>query len=145
LGIDYGWCMNAAPRSWLPGIVVICSGALTSFGNAGTSRFKPRATGTSRHFPTFQHFTGVLPLQPWKPNERQAAQQAMFLCTANVEVTFVENFDALLTVWPDAPVLHKLVIPSHLRETALEQLWMMNVTAASLFPDLGGLARAARR
>lgn len=45
---------------------------------------------------------------------------------------------------PTATVLYQFVLPVSLREEAIEQLSMMNVTAATLFPDLGGLARSLR-
>ena len=34
-------------------------------------------------FNSFKPFTGVFPVDPWKPDSRQSAQQAMFLCAAN--------------------------------------------------------------
>src|SRR5207237_1139594 len=47
-----------------------------------------------RLFDSFEPFTGVFPVDPWKPDARQAAQQAMFLCVANPALTFVENLAA---------------------------------------------------
>jgi hypothetical protein len=93
-------------------------------------------------FQTFKPFNGVFPLDPWKPDTRQSAQQAMFLCAANPELSFLENLGAHPA--PVADAIYKLVLPASLREQSLEQLSMMNVTAATLFPDLGGLARSLR-
>src|SRR5206468_3602005 len=103
---------------------------------------------------------------------RQAAQQAMFLCVANPALTFVENLAVNITGPRDlrrlvAPTssreeelyghverlpapdsarqdLRRFVLSASLREEALYRLSTMNVTAATLFPDLGGLARSLR-
>jgi hypothetical protein len=96
----------------------------------------------STMFSTFKPFTGVFALEPWKPDPRQAAQQALFLCAANIELGFMDNMAAHSIT--DYPVLYKFELPTDLRVEAIEQLAMMNVTAATLFPDLGGLARSLR-
>ncbi len=122
-------------------------------------------------FESFVPFTGVFPVDPWKPDARQAAQQAMFLCVANPALTLVENLTANISgprdlrrlvaptssreeelyahvehlPAPSAPQdLRRFVLPASLREEALYRLSTMNVTAATLFPDLGGLARSLR-
>jgi hypothetical protein len=41
-----------------------------------------------------------------------------------------------------APLLVKYVLPFAMREQAMQSLYRMNVTDASLFPDLDGLARS---
>ncbi|HYN10980.1 MAG TPA: FRG domain-containing protein [Vicinamibacterales bacterium] len=93
-------------------------------------------------FATFQPFTGVFPLEPWQPEVRQSAQQALFLCSADPKSSFLENLAA--HKYPESTVVYRFLLPSGLRAEALEQLSMMNVTAATLFPDLGGLARSLR-
>jgi FRG domain len=92
---------------------------------------------------SFRPFTGVFPVEPWKLDARQVAQQASFLFTANIDASFVDNIAALRPDSVDRWV-YKLIIPGALREEALDQLWKMNVTAATLFPDLDGLARSLR-
>jgi hypothetical protein len=87
-------------------------------------------------------FTGVFPLDPWKPDPRQSAQQAMFLCMGNVALSFAENIAAQSS--PRRKGLYRVVLPARLREEVVEQLSRMNVTAATLFPDLDGLARSLR-
>jgi hypothetical protein len=90
----------------------------------------------------FKPFTGVFLLDPWKPDSRQSAQQAQFLCTANIELSFMDNLAAHEA--GDFKVLYRFVLPASLRQEAIERLSMMNVTAATLFPDLGGLGRSLR-
>jgi hypothetical protein len=34
------------------------------------------------------------PLDPWKPDIRHTAQQALFVCAANPRLSFVENLSA---------------------------------------------------
>jgi hypothetical protein len=79
-------------------------------------------------------------LFPWKPDARQAAQKAMFLCVANPVLSFVENLAPNSSVPGD---LRQIVAPMS-REETLYRLSTMNVTAATMFPDLGGLARSLR-
>jgi hypothetical protein len=89
----------------------------------------------------FKYFQGVLPVTPWMPDSRQGAQQGLFLCPSNVDLPFVECLAAL--GYPARPI-YKLVVPGRLREQVLEQLRLMNISAATLFPDMGGLARSLR-
>lgn len=110
-----------------------------------------------RAFRRFKPFTGVFPVDPWKPDSRQIAQQAMFLCSANLQIGFMANLQSLLAVDIEAenadpgrgrdyyPTrVTKVIIPGGLRQEILERLALMNVTAATLFPDLSGLARSMR-
>jgi hypothetical protein len=39
-------------------------------------------------------------------------------------------------------LLRKIVLPPVVREDGMRSLYRMNITNASLFPDLGGLARS---
>ena len=82
---------------------------------------------TDSRFSTFKQFSGVLPLDPWKPDPRQSAQ-AMFLCAAD----------------PVQSLTRGLQVPNadDMRAEVLERLANMSVTAATLFPDLAGLARS---
>jgi hypothetical protein len=93
-------------------------------------------------FRSFKPFTGIFPVEPWKPDSRQSAQQAMFLCAANADLSFMRN----LAAHSKTPyeVLYQFVMPADLREEAIERLSTMNVSAATLFPDLSGLARSLR-
>jgi hypothetical protein len=94
-------------------------------------------------FASFRPFTGVFPLDPWKPDVRQSAQQAMFLCAANPAVSFSANLANHPTNVHRTPI-YKFVLPASIREEALTHLSRMNVIAATLFPDLDGLARSLR-
>lgn len=143
--IDRGWCMAECAR-----IMSVNEGISfdDAFGRASGAQMQlvySLVHGTpwpDKFFRSFKPFVGVLPLDPWKPDSRQSAQQAMFLCTADVRLSFADNLAAHSR--SQIPVLYKFVLPAALREEVLEQLSMMNVTAATLFPDLGGLARSLK-
>ena len=100
-----------------------------------------RRPGEGPLFKKFRPFDGVFPVEPWKPDPRQVAQQALFLCAANVERGFMTNAGTHKTV--DA--FYRFDIPGRLRTEVLVRLARMNVSAATLFPDLSGLARSLRR
>lgn len=95
-----------------------------------------------RLFATFKPFQGVFPVDPWKPDARQSAQQAMFLCAADAGLTFADNLRCLGQ--QSVTTLYRFVLPGGLRDEIVDRLATMNVTAATLFPDLGGLARSLR-
>lgn len=86
---------------------------------------------------------GVFPLDPWRPDARQIAQQAEFLCAADLSVGFMDNLTAMEQT-SDEPAAMQLTMPSGLRAEILKRLHTMNVTSATLFPDLGGLGRSTR-
>jgi FRG domain len=94
-------------------------------------------------FETFRLFRGVFPVAPGKPDARQAAQQAEFLCPADLSVDFMANLETLSS-HDRVPDVWKLVVSPGLRLEILQRLELMNITAATLFPDLGGLARSVR-
>ena len=90
-------------------------------------------------FESFRRFAGVFPLDPWKPAVRQSAQQAMFLCAADAELNFMQN---LTKHDRRKDAIYRYTLPSSVREEAIRHLARMNVTAATLFPDLNGLGRS---
>jgi hypothetical protein len=100
---------------------------------------RPLAIGS---FDSFRPFRGVFLVDPWKPDPRQLAQQAMFMCSADLSVGFADNLAAHST--PATPTVCRFRIPGGLREEILGRLALMNVSAATLFPDLVGLARSLR-
>jgi hypothetical protein len=111
--------------------------------------------------PCFERF--VFEVQPFKLNERLVVQQGVFLCPLSVEVPFIDSlaatFDLTPTDFADSeieefkPMGHvkklreevaviKLLVPLAIQHDVLQDLWNMNVNAASLFPGLDGLARS---
>ena len=67
-------------------------------------------------FASFKPFTGIFPVDPWKPDVRQSAQQAMFLCAANPALSFIENLAA--HTQPATQILYRFILPAGLRQEA---------------------------
>jgi hypothetical protein len=85
----------------------------------------------------------VFPVEPWRFDPRQSAQQACFLCPGAVAHPIRELLEDV-TPTPDAPAMVQLTFPRAVRVDGLDDLWRMNVSPASLFPSLEGQARALR-
>jgi len=82
----------------------------------------------------------IFPLMPEFGNPRISVQQGLFLYPGNRTKNFEENL-TLSARRSDCKMV-KMVLEPELRLHALEQLRLMNVTRASLFPGLDGLARS---
>jgi FRG domain len=114
-----------------------------------------------------QHQGGCKPfvfsVQPFRLNERLAVQQGLFLCPLSVDIPFMQSLSATFGSQPGAfadtgaedykPPIHtrkmlgevaviKILIPLAVHYDALQDLWGMNVNAATLFPGLDGFARS---
>ena len=99
----------------------------------------------------------VFPVMPYRLNERMAIQQGIFLFPTNLCVTVEDNLysmfgdfgsgleeKCLVDLIADYSnyVAVKLVIPHSCHEEILADLYRMNITAATLFPGLDGLAKS---
>lgn len=105
----------------------------------------------------------VFEVQPFKLNERLVVQQGVFLCPLSVDTPFVESLAATfglssadfdnseiqefkleggLRDFLKDTVAIKILLPIAIHHDVLQDLWDMNVNAASLFPGLDGLARS---
>lgn len=105
---------------------------------------------------------GVVEVEPFQLDERLAAQQGMFLLPLDPARCFMDNLaatfgldrfpvdDTLVATYEPAepepaalaaPVL-EIVLPLEIHRSARDDLWRMNLTAASFFPGLDGFARS---
>ena len=104
---------------------------------------------------------GVVAVEPFLVDERVAAQQGMFLLALDPAASFVDNLAATFEAAPfdpaglpvhdypgadaeaslAAPVV-EIVLPQQVHRSARDDLWRMNLTAASFFPGLDGFARS---
>jgi hypothetical protein len=84
-------------------------------------------------------FPVVWPGEPWTMDRRIVAQAGTFVLPGMVG----ESVEALLGQY-DHPqeLMIKLVLPPAIRTEAMQALYRMNITNATLFPDLDGLARS---
>src|SRR5687768_4372081 len=98
---------------------------------------------------------GVVDVEPFRVDERVAAQQGMFLLALDPAASFVDNLAATFEAAPfdleglpvhdypgaaaeaalAAPVV-EIVLPQEVHRSARDDLWRMNLTAASFFPGL---------
>ncbi|AKJ31539.1 FRG domain-containing protein [Caldimonas brevitalea] len=102
-------------------------------------RIDPRHPGHfERYFIDNQH-----PLlwfgEPSRMDRRLVAQSGLFVVPGQLQQPLAEILDHYAS---DAPLLKKIVLPAALRDQAMHALYRMNVTHATLFPDLDGLARS---
>jgi hypothetical protein len=109
----------------------------------------------------------VVPVQPFRLNERHAIQQGLFLCPSNVKLRFEQTLvqpdslqrylqhegslphDTRATLTQEDIVRHNLrsiIRKANISEkgarTILPRLYSMNLNSASLFPDMQGYARS---
>ena len=82
----------------------------------------------------------VSPVNAERLNTRSTIQQGFFLCPGDIERPFEDNLSSMVSREPSQKAIVKFVIPHSARNRALTELKHMNISRASLFPDLGGLA-----
>ncbi|MFL9927288.1 FRG domain-containing protein [Herbaspirillum lusitanum] len=91
-----------------------------------------------------KYFAGnSLPLvwfgEPNQMDARLVAQSGILVVPGKLEAPL----DLLLGEYEsDEPLIRKFILPASVRGEALRALYRMNITAATLFPDLDGLARS---
>jgi hypothetical protein len=77
--------------------------------------------------------------EPSEMDRRLVAQSGLLVVPGMIDRTLdelLEGYDST------APLLEKVILPAGLRAQALHDLYRMNITQATLFPDLEGLARS---
>jgi len=81
----------------------------------------------------------VMPLNPFRLNERLRIQKGVFVVPGDIRVPFMQNLD-----WAGSgrhrDHVVKIVIPRGLRNEGIRQLFEMNISRTSLFPGLDGYA-----
>jgi FRG domain len=86
----------------------------------------------------------VVPVQPFRMNQRLTVQQGVFLCSANLTIGFEDNLGAVIKRSNGAVRLHRLDIAPSARFQFLRELDRMNISHATLFPGLDGFAAYLR-
>lgn len=81
----------------------------------------------------------VWPGEPWTMDRRIVAQAGTFMLPGKIDVSVEE----LLNQYEyEDDILVKIILPPTIRIQAMEALYRMNISNATLFPDLDGLARS---
>ncbi|MGA1871863.1 MAG: FRG domain-containing protein [bacterium] len=83
----------------------------------------------------------VAPANPFRQNERLTAQQGLFLCPGDISKSFMENLIPNPTNSHEKNVI-RIPIMSSIKPQAIQELRRMNISSATLFPDLGGFAES---
>lgn len=77
--------------------------------------------------------------EPTEMDQRLIAQAGTFMLPGLLHQPLDEIFAQYSS---DVELAHKIVVPQHVRDEAMRSLYRLNITNASLFPDLEGLARS---
>ena len=89
----------------------------------------------------------ILPVEPFRTNERVLVQQGVFLCPSSAHCTFEQCLQSVQEFAkkrpdPQHPFLYRLTIRADVCPFVLRELHRMNLNYASLYPGLDGLARS---
>ncbi|HWQ32594.1 MAG TPA: FRG domain-containing protein [Blastocatellia bacterium] len=77
--------------------------------------------------------------EPKQMDRRLVAQSGTFVMPGVLD----KSLDEILAQYEaDEPLLKKLTLPARIRSEGMRALYRMNITTATLFPDLDGLARS---
>src|ERR671922_182762 len=100
----------------------------------------PRESGNLRRYFLAEDVPFLWIGEPYIMNLRLTAQSGTFA----VPGTLSQPVEAILSRYPEPQeALVKLILPSaQVREQGMRELYRMNITYATLFPDLDGLARS---
>jgi hypothetical protein len=104
------------------------------------TRMDPRVKGNfSRYFLKGNH-RFIWMGEPHTMNRRLIAQSGTFAVPGVLDQPIEEVLDAA----DEENVLAKIILTNPVREVGMRELYRMNITYATLFPDLDGLARSLR-
>ena len=142
--IDFSWspyvaAFFALERTVADGVVWALNPARIDSSRASRStRMDPRVPGNfGRYFLKGNHRL-IWMGEPYTMNRRLIAQSGTFAVPGLLDVPLEE---ILVGRAPDT-VLAKLILSNSVREVGMRELYRMNITYATLFPDLDGLARS---
>lgn len=102
-------------------------------------RVDPRKPGNFERYFAPNRLPMLWTGEPSEMDRRLTAQSGLFLVPGVLHMPLdeiLEEYEA------DGSLLMKIVVPARLREEAMKALYRMNITYATLFPDLDGLARS---
>ena len=83
----------------------------------------------------------VFPVCSKRKNKRLTVQQGLFLCPGGANESFEEQLENHDDSYNN---VKKIILPNKFRKEIIEDLRLMNITAASLFPGLDGFAKSVK-
>ena len=142
--IDFTWspyvaAFFALERTLTDGVVwAMNPGAIDSSRAGRPRRMDPRNKGNfSRYYLKGDH-RFIWMGEPHTMNRRLIAQSGTFAVPGVLDVPIEE----ILSDRDQENILAKFVLTNAVREVGMRELYRMNITYATLFPDLDGLARS---
>jgi hypothetical protein len=142
--IDFTWspyvaAFFALERTVGDGVVWALNPArVDSSRNRRPARTDPRVPGNlEKHYLTGNRRV-IWMGEPYTMNRRLIAQSGTFAVPGVLDVPVEE----ILSDRDQESILAKFVITNPVRETGMRELYRMNITPSTLFPDLDGLARS---
>jgi FRG domain len=142
--IDFTWspyvaAFFALERTVADGVVWALNPArIDSSRNKRPARLDPRVPGNlARYYQKGDHRL-IWMGEPYTMNRRLIAQSGTFAVPGLLDVPV----ESILSDRDQESILAKFVLANPVRETAMRELYRMNITFATLFPDLDGLARS---
>ena len=101
-------------------------------------RYDPRVAGNFRRYFLKGRHRFIWIGEPHTMNRRLIAQSGTFAVPGVLDIPIEE----ILSDADQENILAKIVLTNAVRETGMRELYRMNITYATLFPDLDGLARS---
>jgi hypothetical protein len=86
----------------------------------------------------------VVPVRPFRSNDRVHAQQGLFLCPTDITRTFDENLREMVDSQEAKKRIIKLKIRKSLHRQILAELRAMNISYETLYPGLEGFAKCMK-
>jgi hypothetical protein len=87
----------------------------------------------------------IIPVRPFRSNERIHVQQGLFLCPANVNMTFEGNLRAMFSDLNETKAhIFRIRLKTKLYRRIMDDLRAMNISAETLYPGLGGFAASLK-
>jgi hypothetical protein len=128
------WALNPVPISYVETQIV--KGGRKIF----PPRMNPRSEGNLRRYFLKSKVPFIWVGEPQVMNLRLIAQSGTFAVTSDL----TKPMEEILSGYPDPRnTLVKFILPcDKIRRRGLRELYRMNITNATLFPDLDGLARS---
>jgi hypothetical protein len=142
--IDFTWspyvaAFFALERTLADGVVWALNPArIDSTRARKPSRMDPRLKGNFDRYFLSGHHRFLWLGEPYIMNRRLIAQSGTFVVPGVLDMP-VEH---ILSDADQENILAKIVLTNPVRETGMRELYRMNITYSTLFPDLDGLARS---
>ncbi len=142
--IDFTWSPYVAvffalERSTADGVVWAMNPArIDSSRNPKPVRMDPRVKGNFRRYYLKGNHHFIWMGEPHNMNRRLIAQSGTFAVPSALNVPI----EGMLSDADPENILAKIVVNQNVREVGMRELYRMNITYATLFPDLDGLAKS---